>query len=872
MDEQAFHRYSLPLISITAHESAFFHADSGIYVHGNHTNYNQRGREWERLVHFEFFEKNGNLAFSQDMGARIHGGTSRNRPRKSLRMYARRDYGTTWVDYQLFPDKEIHEYKRFILRNSGNDWSESIFRDAFMQSLMKDLELDLQYSRPAIVFLNGEYWGVHTIRDRLDNRYMQTHYGLSDEMDYTILERDGQLDRGNPDGIQHYEDMLDFLESPGVADPDNYAEIKTRMDVKNFTNYQIGQIYVMNTDWPGNNIQYWRYFTDEYDPGAPEGLDGRWRWQVFDLDFGFGLDFDYVTGVNEGPAHNTLSFALEEHGPDWPNPPWSTFILRKLMENDTYQQHFITRFTDLLNTSFEENRVLSVLEDFYETYKPEMPEHIHRWRMPENMQSWEDEVDVMRDFALQRGDYMRQYLAEEFNLGDEALLKVNVVNPSQGTVRVNTVETGEGEPSWEGIYFEGMEVTLEAVPAPGYRFSHWERLEDPNAQGASFVMEGDKEVTAHFQAGLIHYWHFNNLPEDELQIVEADMSMNAPGVITYPGTGAGYMDRTDGTQMNAHQGAGAGYGLRARNPSDTRQLIIRASSEGYKDIVLSYATRRTPNGAREQTLYYSADAGESYTQLSETYSVTENFVVHQFDLGDIPEAQDNPGLRFKILFTGDEASGSDGNNRFDNVVLAGQATELTISPFPPPTGYLHESYPPHYFTASGGEAPYSYSLTDGTLPGGLTLESNGRLSGTPSEAGVFSFTVLVSDNAQAQESRQFTLEVEDKSLMHYWHFNNLPEGHIHFADSDWSLFPDGASISYPGTGEGYMDRTDGTTQNSQQDAHAGYGLRVRNPSDTRELIISASSENFENLVLRYAVHRTTNAPGNRRSITRLMEA
>lgn len=858
VDEQGFQRYSLPLISITAHESAFFDADSGIYVQGNHTNYHQRGREWERLVHFEFFEKNGSLAFSQDMGARIHGGTSRNRPRKSLRMYARRDYGTTWVDYQLFPDKEIHEYKRFILRNSGNDWSESIFRDAFMQTLMKDLELDLQYARPAIVFLNGEYWGVHTIRDRLDNRYIQTHYGLSDEMDYTILERDGQLDRGNPDGIRHYEDMLAFLESPGAADPENYAEIKTRMDVENFTNYQIGQIYVMNTDWPGNNIQYWRYYTDEYDPDAPEGLDGRWRWQVFDLDFGFGLDFDYVTGVNEGPAHNTLSFALEAHGPNWPNPPWSTFILRKLMENDTYRQHFITRFADLLNTSFEENRVLDVLEDFYETYKPEMPEHIHRWRMPENMQSWEDDVDVMRDFALQRGNYMRQYLAEEFNLGEEALLEVMVVNPSQGTVRVNTVETCEGEAPWQGTYFEGMEITLEAIPAPGYIFSHWEGVEENHAQKTSLTLDGDTEVMAHFQSGLIHYWHFNNLPDGHLQIVEADQSMHAPGVITYPGSGAGYMDRTDGTQMNAHQGVGAGYGLRARNPSDTRQLTIRASSEGYQDVMFSYATRRTPNGAREQTLYYSTDAGENYTQLGDTYTVTENFAVHHVDLGDIPKAQDNADLRFRILFSGDEASGIEGNNRFDNVVLTGKAMELTLGPAQPPAGYLHEDYGTHYFTASGGKAPYSYSLTEGNLPDGLTLESNGRLSGKPAESGVFSFTVKVADHTQAQQSREFTLEVEDQSLMHYWHFNNLPDGQITYAHADWSLFPDGASISYPGTGDGYMDRTDGTTQNSQQDAHAGFGLRVRNPSDTRELVIAASSENFENLTLRYAVHRTTN--------------
>ncbi|TVR39802.1 MAG: T9SS C-terminal target domain-containing protein [Bacteroidia bacterium] len=856
--EEGTQRYSMPLIAINAHAGAFFNADSGIYVHGNHVNYNQRGIEWERLVHFEFFENDGNLAFSQQMGARIHGGTSRNRPRKSLRMYARSDYGTTWVNYPIFPDKNINRYKRFLLRNSGNDWGDAIFRDAFMQSLLKDLDLDIQYSRPAIVFINGEYWGVHNIRDRLDNRYIQTHYGLDDEMDYTILERNGVFERGNPDGVHHYWDMIDFLDNPGVSDPANYTTLQTMMDTDNFMDYQIAQIYVMNTDWPGNNIQFWRYYTDTYNPDAPPGLDGRWRWQVFDLDFGFGLNFDYVTGVDEGPAHNTLSFALEPNGPSWPNPPWSTFILRRLVENETFQTGFVTRFADLLNSNFAESVVVQKLESFREMYLPEMPEHIHRWRMPEDMNHWESEIDVMRNFAIERPGYLRQYLREEFDLGPTAKLHVNRVSPAQGSVRVNTIQVGESDNPWSGFYFEGLPIQLKALPAPGHRFSHWEGIENTTSPITEFILQGETEVTAYFTDGLIHYWHFNNLPEGTIQLVESDFSANTSAIITYPGTGSGYLDRTDGTIINEHHNAGAGYGLRTRNPSDTRQLTIHASSEGYQEILFSFTTQRSANGAMEQKFHYSPDAGESWIQVGDTYHPDIGYGLYTFDLEGIEEVNDNPDLRFKITFHGEEAAGSEGNNRFDNISISGTAIHLSLNKRNPEEACLHEKYPGHYFTASGGTPPYTYTISTGNLPVGMQISSNGLLAGTPEQDGTYLFTISVTDSNGQQVQRDYSLVVNSRALIHYWHFNNLPEGTLYAVPSDFSRTRQEGNISYPGTGEGYMDRTDGTMLNNRMNAGAGYGLRARNPSHTRQLLIAASSEEFENLSFSYSTHRTSN--------------
>jgi hypothetical protein len=853
-------RYSLPLVSINAHAGAFFNPDSGIYVYGDHENYNQRGEEWERLVHLEFFETQGNLAFSQEMGARIHGGTSRNRPRKSLRMYARSDYGTTWVEYPLFPDKDIPEYKRFLLRNSGNDWGDAIFRDAFMQSLIEDLDLDIQYSRPAVLFINGEYWGIHNIRDRLDNRYLETHYGIDDDADYTILEGNAEFARGNPAGRQHYVDMINFINQQGLVSQENYDELQTRMDVENFADYQIAQIYFMNTDWPGNNLQYWRYFTSTYIPDADYGLDGRWRWQIFDADFGFGLNFDYVTGVEQGAAHNTLAFALRPNGPSWPNPPWSTLILRRLVENNDFRNSFILRFTDLLNTNFSESTVTQKLEDYRLMYLPEMPEHIDRWRRPPNMNYWEGEIEVMHNFALQRPDYLRQYLADEFNLDDLANLTVQSANPAQGNIRVNTVAIKGHEMPWTGQYFKGLDMEVEALPNPGYYFSYWEGedIDEPTSPIADVNLDDDLSMVAHYQDALVHYWHFNNLSDENIAIVEADYSALESARITYPGIGDGYMDRTDGTLLNAHHGASAGYGLRVRNPSDTRMLLFDAPSTGYKNLGFSFAVHRTNNGAQQQTFHYSTDDGQNWTQLEGSYDINLDYEVISFDLSGIPEVNDNPSLQFKILFTGEAASNVDGNNRFDNIALSGTAIYLNIGETDPPPGFMDNTYPGHYFTASGGSPPYSYAKTGGSLPQGMSLSNSGLLSGTPEESGTFAFFVTVTDQEGATASNLFSLTIEAKSLIHYWHFNNLPDGTLTTVNADFYLTEENGQIIYPGTGSGYMDRTDGTLLNAKLNTEAGYGLRVRNPSNTRELIFHTPSTGYDELVFSFAVQRTNN--------------
>jgi hypothetical protein len=524
VDPNGRSRYGLPVISLSTDAANFFDDEIGIYVAGNHTNYSQRGDEWERPVYVEMLEADGTLVISQPAGVRIHGGTSRGRALKTLRLYARTEYGAAWFEYPLFPDKPVERYQRFLLRNSGNDWSESMLRDLFMQSLLKHpTELDIMYGRPAIVFINGEFWGIQNIRDRFDDAYLQTHYDVAGD-EFTFLEsrnnQEGAWSGGSTDGVGHYSAMYGlFSTDPAVMTDERVQTIGQMMDIDNFFDYQIGNIYIRNTDWPGNNNMYWRYngATGPQDeqagvmPRSGNVKDGRWRWMVFDTDFGFQLNFDYVQwsgrlyGGNDA-RHNTVGFALEEvNQNDWPNPRRSTFPLRALLANEAARQQFVNRFSDLLNSSFKGSAVVAHLDSIAGLYRPNMDEHTRRWGEPASVSLWEQELGIMRNFAMLRDQAIRGHLREELGLGAVRVITLDA-DPTMGHIRVNTLDVAAGLPGvvqevypWTGQYFEGVPVRLKAVARPGYRFLGWSGDAQGSDQEISVALTSNKQITAIFE-------------------------------------------------------------------------------------------------------------------------------------------------------------------------------------------------------------------------------------------------------------------------------------------------------------------------------------------------------------------------------------
>lgn len=687
----------IPVLSLVIDSLALYGRDSGIYTPGvfyeengwnwespfgdPHANYFQRGPEWERPGHLTFYYPDG-TRHDQHLGIRIHGGGSRALPQKSLRLYARGGYGLGEFPLDIFQDGQTG-HRRLILRNSGQDgvFYATMLRDAVIHGILAPLRMETQAYLPSHLFINGEYWGIHNIRERYDDDYLTLKYGIpGDELD--ILENDLVVEAGD---YTHYDALLTYLQSEDISDASVYQEVIRRMDPDNYMDHQIGHIFSANYDWPGNNLLYWRQRLPDYQPAAPYGRDGRWRWMFKDGDMGFGL-WD-----GDGIQLDLLTQATAEQGPEWPNPDWSTFLFRQLLKNETFRNGFIIRFCDALNTLFLPSRTLDMIDRYAERIAGGMPLHIQRWGRPTSMGEWEMHLEQMRTFARERPEVQREQLSQFFQLSSVGEVRLDV--SGMGHIRLNTIDVHpatagvEEQPyPWTGQYFPDLPLRLEAVPAPGYRFAYW----SGDASGSdpileAFMQDGAQAVTAHFEADevpverLLHAWHFNQLPSGTLSSIPADSTALGGAVITYPGTGAGYLDRVnEGTQLNGWDNLPAGQALRVRNPADTRALELSIPTTQYRPTRLRYAATRTSNGARTQSLWYRLESAGEWLPLAEDIGIEETFAVYSFELDHLNGAAHNPQFALQIRFEGEEAGGASGNNRLDNILVLGEPLTNTI--------------------------------------------------------------------------------------------------------------------------------------------------------------------------------------------------
>lgn len=446
---------TLPVFSISTAPRNLFDEEYGIYTMGDSAepNFPYFGanfwKDWEKPIHIELFEPNNSGGFSIDAGVKIFGGWTRGLAQKSLAIFARGQYGYNIIDYKLFEELSFTQYQSFVLRNSGNDWGSTMFRDALMTNIVDGIDIDKQHYRPALLFINGEYWGIQNLREKVNEHFIAQHHNLnSDSVD--ILQYNGEVVFG--DSLE-YMALYSFIENNDLALQANYDYVKSKIDIDNYIRYFVSEIYFDNQDWPGSNIKFWK-----------KRGSGKWRWILFDTDFGYGLWNSYAY------QNNTLQFALEPNGPNWPNPPWSTLFLRKLVQNVEFKNNFINCFADLSNTVFRSTEVINKINLMASIIQPEITRHAARWNQF-NYNTWLNNVQVLRNFASQRINFLRSYFSQQFGLSGLSQVNLSVSDTIKGSLILNSIKITS--PTWSGIYFNGIPIIVKAVPKRGYKFVKW---------------------------------------------------------------------------------------------------------------------------------------------------------------------------------------------------------------------------------------------------------------------------------------------------------------------------------------------------------------------------------------------------------------
>lgn len=409
----------LAVVSISADYDDFFSEKGGIYVKGKifegalkqyiaengsisdgevarslDANYKRKGKAWEKEIRVSFMEATEDgltEVLTQNCGVRIQGNYSRSDLQKGLRLYAREEYGTKNFKYAFFGEdyvntagETMNKFRTLVLRNGGNCAFTSKYNDTFWQSLVTELDCGTQKSRPCVVYLNGEYWGLYILQEDYTDNHMENLYGVDNKKvviykgDAEALELGYKLDEGEiPEGedeTYYFKELLDFFAAhENLTSDEDYAEFCRLVDEQSVIDYFAVQCWINNKwDWPGKNWSMWK--TISYDGVEDSYGDGRWRFLFYDMEFG-GVSGGWDAKTNTIKEDNYKQEGLLDFDTD--NPAVLCFAYG--MTNAGFRRAFNERLLGLSEGVFEKETALARLSEFEAVYGPLLEQFFERY-------------------------------------------------------------------------------------------------------------------------------------------------------------------------------------------------------------------------------------------------------------------------------------------------------------------------------------------------------------------------------------------------------------------------------------------------------------------------------------------------------------
>jgi len=423
----------MKVVSLVTDSDYLFDKDTGAYMIGskyyewlrsedyvaydsgdvqNPTNYNTKGKETEFPVSVQVFE-NGQAVYSGDVGARLAGNWSRAHAQKSIRLYARKEYGDGKMRYAFFDELTdvngnlIEKFDAVTFRNGGNDFQTLHFRDALIQELVKDLSVDTMASEPCVLFIDGEFWGFYMIREKVDADYIEGHYSI-DSKEVAVI-KNSELEDGEDSDLEAYREFSNWAATADMTDPDNYKKFCDSMDVQNFIDYMAVETYINNHDWANgssNNWEVWRSKT--INPDIPNA-DGKWRFVFYDIEFSTGLY------GSQGTAASYDSLGNNYVDGDFSLPS----MLKNLCNNEEFRQTFYDRYTYIIENTFAYDKVNKLINTYEKAYSTVTKDTYFRFGMDWAAYNYENEVTNLKAYFRSRPSFAARYLEEYLGMQDD---------------------------------------------------------------------------------------------------------------------------------------------------------------------------------------------------------------------------------------------------------------------------------------------------------------------------------------------------------------------------------------------------------------------------------------------------------------------
>lgn len=429
----------LPMLSICADSLDLFDYERGIMVPGvffdntnlDHSgNYYQTGREWERVVNVEYHDPANNSGINQTCGLRTHGNRARRYPQKGLKIYAREEYGKKRFTYPFFENSPLNSFKHLVIKPYSSLYPYTGIQDYICSQTAIDMGLEAGLSRPVVLFLNGEYWGIYFLQEKMDERYLDDHFGIDMEHCQIVgnwnglAKYGGQVD-AHGDNIE-FANMMDWLETANLWRESDYQHLCELIDIDNFIDYIILETFIANNDWPANNMRCWK-------------MDGgRWRWMFFDGDaalnnysldpFGNAIPLDVFGNATYTGEYN------------WPSSRKATLLFRRCLENQGFRLHFESRMSQLCDEVLAYENTARHYIQAVNTLSPEIAAQSFRFGYPSHVNYWNWACTFTDDFLSNRvNTYFAEY-ADYVGLDERsASASLSIYpNPANGVLFVET--------------------------------------------------------------------------------------------------------------------------------------------------------------------------------------------------------------------------------------------------------------------------------------------------------------------------------------------------------------------------------------------------------------------------------------------------
>ncbi|MEO5673366.1 MAG: CotH kinase family protein, partial [Chitinophagales bacterium] len=506
-------------------------------------------------AYIEFWDKQHTFQFGGMGKVDPHGNDSWAFPQKGIDFEMEDDYGYAHtMPFPIFTEKDRNSYDHIIMKAGASDnypfsWGVSggaHMRDAYAATLAlrQHLEIDVRTYEPMIMYINGEYWGVYDLREKVDEPDFTSHYFNQEEKDIDVLKYWGglQVPYGSDTA---WDNLYYFMQANSMLVQSNYDYVNDRLNFKNVIDYMAANTYMVDCDWINWNSAWWR-------GRNPSGERTKWTYTFWDEDniLGLGQNYSGWSSINFDADPCDLSQTFSNAGPDM----GAMDMLNWLMINPDFKNQYINRFADLLNTSLSCDTMIALTDWFVEVLTPEMPGQIARWGG--SMSDWETNVDYLQNFITQRCAFIDSGIVNCYDVTGPYDLTVSVYPAGVGDVTVNTVHPVTYP--WYGSYFGNVDLGFKAIPHPNSNmaFDYWEvnnNIVSPNINADSMFLNlitGDT-IVAHFK---------NILPAFGLTL---DVAPSGSGTITIEGTTPAVYpfssDYLSGNEINLTAGPGSGY-------------------------------------------------------------------------------------------------------------------------------------------------------------------------------------------------------------------------------------------------------------------------------------------------------------------------